>query len=308
MKRAVNMKCAIIGSGNIGTDLLYKLLRSERLEPVWMVGIEASSAGLARARSLGLNTTHAGLGAVIDEIAQGGVRLAFDATSASEHARNAALLEHAGIFSIDLTPAALGPYCVPPVNLGAQIGDGARDVNLVSCGGQATIPMVAAVSRVQPVAYAEIVSTVASKSAGPGTRKNIDEFTRTTARGLERVGGAERGKAIIILNPAEPPIIMRNTVHCLTATEPARDAILESIERMAKEVRRYVPGYRLKNEVVFDGQRVSVFLEIEGRGDFLPNYAGNLDIMTAAATRTGEMFAERAAAGEADASVRGSVP
>jgi acetaldehyde/propanal dehydrogenase len=291
----MKMKCAIIGSGNIGTDLLYKLLRSERLEPVWMVGIEPASAGLARARSLGVNTTHAGLAAVIDEIAQGGVRLAFDATSAAEHARNAALLEHAGIFSIDLTPAALGPYCVPPVNLGAHIGDGACDVNLVSCGGQATIPMVAAVSRVQPVAYAEIVSTVASKSAGPGTRKNIDEFTRTTARGLERVGGAKRGKAIIILNPAEPPLLMRNTVHCLTETEPARDAILESIEQMAKEVRRYVPGYRLKNEVVFDGRRVSVFLEIEGRGDFLPAYAGNLDIMTAAATRTGEIFAERTA-------------
>ena len=297
----MSMKCAIIGSGNIGTDLLYKLLRSEPLEPVWMVGIEAASAGLARARSLGLNTTHTGLGAVIDEIAQGGVRLAFDATSAAEHAGNAALLERAGIFSIDLTPAALGPYCVPPVNLDAQIGDGARDVNLVSCGGQATIPMVAAVRRVQPVAYAEIVSTVASKSAGPGTRKNIDEFTRTTARGLERVGGAERGKAIIILNPADPPIMMRNTVYAIPEGDFDPSAVIASIERMVAEVQEYVPGYHLKNPPVFDVQDtpwgkkpvVVMLLEVEGAGDYLPKYAGNLDIMTAAARRVGEMIAQR---------------
>jgi len=283
---------AIIGSGNIGTDLLYKLRDSASVAPRWMVGIDPASAGLARAAALGLKTTHAGLGAVIDEIARDGVAIAFDATSASEHAANAALLDRAGIFSIDLTPAAIGPYCVPSVNLREYVGQGAGDVNLVSCGGQATIPMVAAVSRVQPVGYAEIVATVASKSAGPGTRKNIDEFTRTTARGLERVGGAKRGKAIIILNPAEPPLIMRNTVHCLTDFDPDRQAILRSIEAMARDVQRYVPGYRLKNEVVFDGRRVSVFLEVEGRGDFLPQYAGNLDIMTAAATRTAEIWAD----------------
>ncbi|MBI2964317.1 MAG: acetaldehyde dehydrogenase (acetylating), partial [Deltaproteobacteria bacterium] len=218
-----------------------------------------------------------------------------------EHAKNAELLRRAGILSIDLTPAAIGPYCVPPVNLREQAADAAPEVNLVSCGGQATIPMVAALSRVQPVAYAEIVATVASKSAGPGTRKNIDEFTRTTARGLERVGGAGRGKAIIILNPAEPPLVMRNTVHCLTEGDPDRGAIERSIEEMAADVRRYVPGYRLKNDVVFDGRRVSVYLEIEGRGDFLPAYAGNLDIMTAAATRAAEMFAEAMAPGAAPA-------
>ena len=292
MSAAVKLGGAIIGSGNIGTDLLYKLRDSALVEPRWMIGIDPASAGLARAAALGLRTTHAGLGAVIDEIAQGGVAIAFDATSASEHGANAALLERAGIFSIDLTPAALGPYCVPSVNLREHVGNAASDVNLVSCGGQATIPMVAAVTRVQPVGYAEIVATVASKSAGPGTRRNIDEFTRTTARGLERVGGAKRGKAIIILNPAEPPLIMRNTVHCLTETDPDRGAIGGSIAEMVEDVQRYVPGYRLKNDVVFEGRRVSIFLEVEGRGDFLPKYAGNLDIMTAAATRTAEIWAE----------------
>jgi acetaldehyde/propanal dehydrogenase len=293
----MKVACAIIGSGNIGTDLFYKLSRSDRLEPVWMVGIEPASTGLARAAARGAKTTHGGLASAIDEIAADGVKIAFDATSASEHAKHAALLERAGILSIDLTPAAIGPYCVPSVNLASCVGDGVPDVNLVSCGGQATIPMVAAVTRVQPVAYAEIVATVASKSAGPGTRKNIDEFTRTTARGLERVGGATRGKAIIILNPAEPPLLMRNTVHCLTESDPDGPAILDSIAAMATDVQRYVPGYRLKNEIVFDGRRISVYLEIEGRGDFLPTYAGNLDIMTAAATRAGELFA--AAIGEA---------
>jgi acetaldehyde/propanal dehydrogenase len=288
----MKISAVIIGSGNIGTDLLYKLRRSEAVDPVWMVGIDPASLGLSRAAELGLKTSCGGLAACVDAIAGDGVRIAFDATSASQHARNVELLRPAGILSIDLTPAATGPYCVPPINLKEHVGAGVADVNLVSCGGQATIPMVAAVARVQPVAYAEIVATVASKSAGPGTRKNIDEFTRTTARGLERVGGAARGKAIIILNPAEPPLVMRNTVHCLTDTDPERAAVARSIAEMVEDVRRYVPGYRLKNELVFDGRRVSIFLEIEGRGDFLPAYAGNLDIMTAAATRTGEMFAE----------------
>lgn len=289
--------CAIVGSGNIGTDLLYKLRRSDVLDPRWMVGIDADSPGLARAKDLGLRTSASGLDAVIDEIAGDGVRIAFDATSASVHPAHSAALEARGILAVDLTPAAIGPYCVPPVNLREHAGRGEPNVNLVSCGGQATIPMVAAVSRVQPVAYAEIVATVASKSAGPGTRKNIDEFTRTTARGIEQVGGAERGKAIIILNPADPPLVMRNTVHCLVDGDPDRGRITESIEAMIAEVRRYVPGYRRKTEVVFDGPRVSVFLEVEGRGDFLPHYAGNLDIMTAAASRAGELFAEEMQAG-----------
>jgi acetaldehyde/propanal dehydrogenase len=288
----MKIKCAIIGSGNIGSDLLYKLARSEVLEPTWMIGVEEASEGLRRARDRGLATTHDGLDAVLEALVRDGMRIAFDATSAAAHAAHAAKLADAGILAVDLTPAAVGPYCVPPVNLAEFAGRGEKNVNMVSCGGQATIPIVAAVSRVQPVGYAEIVATVASKSAGPGTRKNIDEFTRTTARGLERVGGAKQGKAIIILNPAEPPLIMRDTVHCLTVNEPDREAIVRSIATMVEEVRRYVPGYRLKNDVVFEGQRVSVFLEIEGRGDYLPTYAGNLDIMTAAATRTGELLAE----------------
>jgi acetaldehyde/propanal dehydrogenase len=288
----VRIAAAIIGSGNIGTDLLYKLQRSATVDPLWMIGIDPASEGLARAAGFGLKTGCEGLAASIDAMAADGVRIAFDATSAAEHGRNAELLRGAGILSVDLTPAAIGPYCVPPVNLREHANRGVPDVNLVSCGGQATIPIVAAVARVQPVAYAEIVATVASKSAGPGTRRNIDEFTRTTARGLERVGGAERGKAIIILNPAEPPIVMRNTVHCLAESGVDRGSVERSIATMVDEVRRYVPGYRLKNEPVFDGRRISVFLEIEGRGDFLPAYAGNLDIMTAAATRAGEIFAE----------------
>ncbi|MGH7822202.1 MAG: acetaldehyde dehydrogenase (acetylating), partial [Candidatus Binatia bacterium] len=218
----MKVKCVIVGSGNIGTDLLYKLRRSDVLDPRWMVGIEAESQGLARAGALGLRTTHEGLSAVADRLAEDGVRIAFDATSAAVHPRNATELRRRGIFAVDLTPAAVGPYCVPTVNLREHAGAGVANVNLVSCGGQATIPIVAAVARVQRVGYAEIVATVASKSAGPGTRKNIDEFTRTTARGLERVGGAARGKAIIILNPAEPPLIMRNTVHCLTEEDPDR--------------------------------------------------------------------------------------
>jgi len=288
----MKIKCAIIGSGNIGTDLLYKLRQSAVLDPAWMVGVEPESAGLARARAMGLTTTHEGLAAVVDEIAEDGVRIAFDATSAAVHPANARLLGEKRILAVDLTPAAIGPYCVPPVNLDEALRGGATNVNMVSCGGQATIPIVAALARVQPVAYAEIVATVASKSAGPGTRKNIDEFTRTTARGIELVGGVRRGKAIIILNPAEPPLIMRNTVHCLTEEDSDRGAIERSLGIMIAEVQKYVPGYRLKNDTVFDGRRVSVFLEVEGRGDFLPPYAGNLDIMTAAAARTGEMLAE----------------
>jgi acetaldehyde/propanal dehydrogenase len=291
------IKCALIGPGNIGTDLLAKLQRSPVLEPVWMVGIDPESDGLKRAREMGIKTTSDGVDGLVPHMVADGVQIVFDATSAYVHAQNSRKVNALGALMIDLTPAAIGPFCVPPVNLKEHVGKGEMNVNMVTCGGQATIPMVAAVSRVQPVAYGEIVATVSSKSAGPGTRKNIDEFTRTTANAVEKVGGAKKGKAIIILNPAEPPLIMRDTVHCLTETEPDQARITESIHAMIKEVQKYVPGYKLVNGPVFDGKRVSVFLEVEGLGDYLPKYAGNLDIMTAAAARTAEMFAEEILAG-----------
>ncbi|MGA1728611.1 MAG: acetaldehyde dehydrogenase (acetylating) [Steroidobacteraceae bacterium] len=291
------INAALIGSGNIGTDLMMKALRSEAINPVWMVGIDPASDGIARARSHGLKTTSDGVDGLLSHIAEDDIRIAFDATSAYVHHENARKLREAGVVVIDLTPAAIGPFCVPPVNLAEHAGRREMNVNMVTCGGQATIPMVAAVSRVQPVEYAEIVATVASRSAGPGTRANIDEFTRTTSRGIEVVGGARRGKAIIILNPAEPPLIMRDTVHCLTVDEPNQAAITESVQRMIAEVQHYVPGYTLKNGPVFDGKRVSIYLEVAGLGDYLPRYAGNLDIMTAAALRTAEMLAPEIAAG-----------
>ena len=291
------IKCALIGPGNIGTDLLAKLQRSPVLEPVWMVGIDPESDGLKRARAMGIKTTAEGVDGLIPHMKQDGVQIVFDATSAYVHAENSRKVNAQGALMIDLTPAAIGPFCVPPVNLKQHVGKAEMNVNMVTCGGQATIPMVAAVSRVQAVSYGEIVATVSSKSAGPGTRKNIDEFTRTTAGAVEKVGGAKQGKAIIILNPAEPPLIMRDTVHCLTETEPDQAAITASIHAMIKEVQKYVPGYRLVNGPVFDGNRVSVYLEVEGLGDYLPKYAGNLDIMTAAAARTAEMFAEEILAG-----------
>ncbi len=286
------INAALIGSGNIGTDLMIKALRSKLIKPLWMVGIDAHSDGLKKARNAGLKVTSDGIEGLLPHLEQDHIQIAFDATSAYVHAANARPLMARGVLVIDLTPAAIGPYCVPPVNLREQVGKQAMNVNMVTCGGQATIPMVAAVSRVQKVDYAEIVATVASKSAGPGTRKNIDEFTRTTAGAVEQVGGATRGKAIIILNPAEPPLIMRDTVHCLTADEPDQAAITASVHAMIAEVQKYVPGYRLKNGPVFDDKRVSIYLEVEGLGDYLPNYAGNLDIMTAAALRTAEMFAQ----------------
>ncbi|MDG1254231.1 MAG: acetaldehyde dehydrogenase (acetylating) [Glaciecola sp.] len=286
------IKCALIGSGNIGTDLLYKLLRSDILEPVWMVGIDADSDGLARAKALGLKTTSEGIDGLIPHIESDEIKIAFDATSAYVHAANSAKVNEKGVLMIDLTPAAIGPFCVPPVNL-RQPDSSVLNVNMVTCGGQATIPMVAAVSRVQAVEYGEIVATVSSKSVGPGTRQNIDEFTRTTSGAVERVGGAKKGKAIIIINPAEPPLLMRDTIHCLTEDEPDQAAITESVHQMIAEVQKYVPGYTLKNGPVFDGRKVSIFLEVEGLGDYLPKYAGNLDIMTAAAARTAEMFAQQ---------------
>lgn len=293
------VKAAIIGSGNIGTDLLYKALRSEIIEPVWMVGIDPDSEGLKRAAELGLKTTHDGVGGLEPHIEADKVQIAWDATSAYVHKSNNDVVKRHGIKMVDLTPAAIGPFCVPPVNLKEMMGRDEQNVNMVTCGGQATIPMVAAVSRVQPVEYGEIIATVASKSAGPGTRKNIDEFTRTTARGVEVVGGAKRGKAIIIINPAEPPLIMRDTIHCLTKEPPKEEEIIESARRMIAEVQKYVPGYTLKNGPVFDGNRVSFYMEVEGLGDFLPKYAGNLDIMTAAGLRTAELIAEEIRRAEA---------
>ncbi|MEW8035451.1 MAG: acetaldehyde dehydrogenase (acetylating) [Candidatus Thiodiazotropha sp.] len=286
------INAALIGSGNIGTDLLYKALRSDWINPRWMVGIDPDSEGLERARKLGLKTTHEGVDGLLPHMREDNIQICFDATSAYVHAENSRKVQAGGAMMIDLTPAAIGPYCVPPVNLKDHLGKRELNVNMVTCGGQATIPMVAAVSRVQAVEYGEIVATVSSRSAGPGTRKNIDEFTQTTAGAVERVGGARRGKAVIILNPAEPPLIMRDTVHCITEEEPDREAITESVAAMIAEVQKYVPGYRLKNGPVFDGHRVSLFLEVEGLGDYLPKYAGNLDIMTAAGLRTAEMFAE----------------
>lgn len=295
---AKKLKAAIIGPGNIGTDLLAKLMRSPVIEPAWMVGVDPESEGLKRAAELGLKTTAEGVDGLLPFVKEDDIQIAFDATSAYVHQENSDKLTALGVQMIDLTPAAIGPFCVPPVNLQEHLGQGTMNVNMVTCGGQATIPMVYAVSRIQPVDYAEIVATVSSKSAGPGTRKNIDEFTRTTAGAVEQVGKAKEGKAIIILNPAEPPLIMRDTVHCLTHGEPDQEKITASIHAMIAEVQKYVPGYRLVNGPVFEDNRVSIYLEVEGLGDYLPKYSGNLDIMTAAAARTAEMFAERILATE----------
>ncbi len=291
------VKCALIGPGNIGTDLLAKLQRSPVLEPVWMVGIDPASDGLKKAREMGIKTTADGVDGLVPHVKADGIQIAFDATSAYVHAETSRKLTELGVMVIDLTPAAIGPFCVPPVNLQEHIGKREMNVNMVTCGGQATIPMVYAVSRIQAVDYAEIVATVSSRSAGPGTRKNIDEFTRTTASAVAKVGGAKQGKAIIIINPADPPLIMRDTVHCLVEGTPDEAAITASVHTMVKEVQKYVPGYRLVNGPVFDGKRVSIYLEVEGLGDYLPKYAGNLDIMTAAAARTAEMFAENILSG-----------
>ena len=287
------IKCVLIGPGNIGTDLLAKLQRSKFLEPVWMVGIDPKSDGLKRAREQGLKCTDKGIEGMLSSVLDDDIKIAFDATSAKYHAQASSKLNALGVMMVDLTPAAIGPYCIPPVNLDEHLDSGIKNVNMITCGGQATIPIVHSVSRVQQVNYAEIVATVSSRSAGPGTRKNIDEFTRTTANAVTKIGGAKEGKAIIVINPADPPLIMRDTVHCLTQTQPDEEKITKSLNEMIQQVKQYVPGYRLVNGPVFDGNRVSVFLEVEGLGDYLPKYAGNLDIMTAAATRTAEMFAQR---------------
>jgi acetaldehyde dehydrogenase len=292
------LTAAIVGPGNIGTDLMYKLLRSSVIEPRWMIGVDPSSEGLRLAADQGLEASHEGVDWLLkqDELPD----LIFEATSAYVHREYAPRYEEAGIRAVDLTPAAVGPAVIPSVN--GQEHVGAMNVNMITCGGQATIPMVAAVSRAAVVSYAEIVASVSSMSAGPGTRANIDEFTRTTASGVQTIGGAERGKAIIILNPAEPPMIMRDTIYCAVSPDlddEGRDAIVQSIFAMEKAVQEYVPGYRLLQEPQIDdpspatrGQtKVSVFVEVEGAGDFLPPYAGNLDIMTAAATQVGENIA-----------------
>ncbi|MCG2576848.1 acetaldehyde dehydrogenase (acetylating) [Dechloromonas sp. XY25] len=291
------IRCALIGSGNIGTDLIYKIQRSPVLEPVWMVGIDPESEGLARAREMGLKTTAAGVDGLLPHVLDDNIQIAFDATSAYVHAENSRKLNELGVMMIDLTPAAIGPLCVPPVNLREHAEKVEMNVNMISCAGQATIPIVNAVSRIQSVAYSEIVASLASKSIGPGTRANLDEFTYTTSNAIEVVGGARKGKALAIINPAEPPMMMRNTISCLTDETPDEPRIIESVLAMIKEVQKYVPGYRLVNGPLFDGKRVTVFMEVAGLGDYLPKYAGNLDIMTAAATRTAEMFAEEILAG-----------
>jgi len=289
----MKINCALIGPGNIGMDLMYKLLRSDILNPLWMIGIEPDSEGLKRAKEFGMKTTFEGVDGVLDFIEEDGVKIAFDATSAYVHGENNRKLAEKGVMVIDLTPAAIGPFCVPAVNMQELLSKNAQNVNLVTCGGQATIPMVAAVSSVQEVEYAEIIATAASKSAGPGTRANIDEFTETTKLGIEQVGGAKKGKAIIILNPAEPPLMMRDTIHCLTSEEPNEEAITKSIHEMVEKMQKIIPGYTLKNGPVFDGRKISIWLEIEGLGDYLPKYAGNLDIITAAAVNIAEQMAEK---------------
>lgn len=292
------VEVAILGSGNIGSDLMYKLLKTPgHMQLSMLAGIEKGSEGLRRARDEGVETSHEGIDPILENPE---IKLVFDATSAKAHARHAEMLEEAGKVAVDLTPAACGPYVVPTANLSAHLDEG--NVNLMTCGAQATVPMAYAVSRVTPTLYAEMVSTVASLSAGPGTRQNIDEFTFTTARGLEEIGGAEQGKAIIILNPADPPIMMRNTVYMVPeADEIDEAAIASSVEEVAGEIQQYVPGYQVKNGPIFDKRKtpwgekpvVVMLLEVEGAGDYLPKYAGNLDIMTSAARRTGEAIAER---------------
>lgn len=294
----MGLPVAIIGSGNIGTDLMYKIERSPVLDLVALIGIDPDSDGLARARARGYEAPSNGIDWVSEN--PDAVKMVFDATSAYVHVRHAKVLAELGIRAIDLTPAARGPKVIAAVNLEEHLD--APNVNMVTCGGQATTPMVAAVSRVTRVPYAEMVSAVSSKSAGPGTRQNIDEFTRTTRQALVEIGGAEIGKAIIILNPAEPPMLMRNTVFCALPEGTDHDAVVASVEEMVAEVAKYVPGYRLKQPPLIEEgpfntpggvvpYRSVVLLEVEGAGDYLPTYAGNLDIMTAAAVRVGEAIA-----------------
>jgi acetaldehyde dehydrogenase len=282
-----SFRVGIAGSGNIGTDLMFKISRSPTLELAGVAGIDPDSDGLARAAARGHWTTYEGLAHMLDEV--GELDLVFDATSARAHPEHAEMLAERGIRSVDLTPAALGPAVIPPVNLSQHLD--AHDVNLVTCGAQATVPLVAAIARVAPVSYAEIVSTISSRSAGPGTRQNIDEFTLATARSLETVAGAERGKAIILLNPADPPIVMRNAVFA-DVGDVELEAIEGAVAATVEEVSAYVPGYRLTARPLLRDGTVTVLLEVRGAGDYLPDYAGNLDIMTSAAVRVAELFAQ----------------
>ncbi|MGG0655895.1 acetaldehyde dehydrogenase (acetylating) [Rummeliibacillus pycnus] len=282
------LKVAIIGSGNIGTDLMYKVERSDYLEMSVMVGIDPESEGLRRAKNLGYETIVNGIDGLVER--QELFDIVFDATTAKVHANHSEKVTSLGKRMIDLTPAAIGPFVVPAANLAQHLEE--NNVNMVTCGGQATIPIVHAIHRVADVEYAEIVATVASKSAGPGTRANIDEFTRTTAKAIVEVGGAQKGKAIIVLNPAEPPIIMRDTVHALVKEEGMEKEIIASLEEVVKTVQQYVPGYQMTSAPIFEGNKVSVFLEVKGAGDFFPEYSGNLDIMTAAAVQVGNEIAK----------------
>ncbi|MGJ9385023.1 acetaldehyde dehydrogenase (acetylating) [Salipaludibacillus sp. CF4.18] len=285
------VKVAIIGTGNIGTDLMLKLERSETLQLTALIGIDPDSDGVKRAKERGYKTFTDGLEDFL-KTNESLAEIFFDATSAKAHVRHAKLLKAEGKQVLDLTPAARGPFVVPVVNLGEHLDS--ENINLITCGGQATIPMVHAVNRVCSVDYAEIVATISSKSAGPGTRANIDEFTQTTALGIEKVGGAKKGKAIIILNPAEPPILMRDTVYALVEEGAMdEDKVRESIKEMEASVQSYVPGYHLRTEPIIEGNRVTVFIEVEGAGDYLPKYSGNLDIMTAAAVKVAEEFAKK---------------
>lgn len=280
------IKAAIIGPGNIGMDLMYKLMNSEYIELDSVVGIVPGSEGLALAREKGFNASHEGINAILGNKE---IKIVFDATGAKPHMMHAPLLKEDGKIAIDLTPAAIGPYVVPVVNLDAHLES--TNINMVTCGGQATIPIVAAINKVADVKYAEIVATISSKSAGPGTRQNIDEFTQTTSRALVEVGGADQGKAIIILNPAEPPIMMRDTVYARVAN-PDEKEITKAVQEMVEKVKQYVPGYQMKVPPIVDGDKVTVMLEIEGAGHYLPKYSGNLDIMTSAAKIAGERIAQ----------------
>lgn len=283
------LKAGIIGSGNIGSDLMMKLFKSEWIEPTAMIGLDATSRGMIEAKELGLEVYAGG----IDEWAEksGKLDILFDATSAKAHEHNDKVAEANGVLMIDLTPAAIGPFVSPTVNLKEHLY--ARNVNMVTCGGQATTPIIQAINEVAPVEYAEIVATISSKSAGPGTRANIDEFTETTSKAIEDLGGAKKGKAIIVLNPADPPILMRDTIFVLVEEDAMNEELItEAIEKRVAEVQEYVPGYRIRSKPLFDNNKISVFVEVEGAGDFLPAYSGNLDIMTASAVRVAEEFAK----------------
>ncbi len=283
------LKAGIIGSGNIGSDLMMKLFKSEWIEPTAMIGLDATSRGMIEAKELGLEVYAGG----IDEWAEksGKLDILFDATSAKAHEHNDKVAEANGVLMIDLTPAAVGPFVSPTVNLKEHLD--ARNVNMVTCGGQATTPIIQAINEVAPVEYAEIVATISSKSAGPGTRANIDEFTETTSKAIEDLGGAKKGKAIIVLNPADPPILMRDTIFVLVEEDAMNEELItEAIEKRVAEVQEYVPGYRIRSKPLFDNNKISVFVEVEGAGDFLPAYSGNLDIMTASAVRVAEEFAK----------------